>query len=452
MRGSRKPGPAARRRILDWLDQRTNFERVAPASAPGRTFGLAGVRRLLADVGTPQDRFPAVHVAGTKGKGSTVAMLAAILQEAGHRTGRYMSPHVHTIEERICVDGRPIGAADFVAAFDAVIPAVEALDRAAARRGRRGPTWFEVVTAAAFVHFARAGVDIAVLETGLGGRLDATNVCRPEVSVITSISLDHMALLGPTVARIAAEKAGIIKRGCPVVSGAVHPAARRVIEATARRRRAPLLQLGRDFHAVPAAEGRRPAGVDVGFPDGSRHCYRVGMAGRHQADNAALAAVAARELDGRGLPVPERAIAAGLASVQLPARIETVSRTPLVIVDAAHNVASIEALIETLSDELRPGRPRALLFAVSRDKQVEQMLAAATNRFDHVIVTCYATNPRAADVDRLVAACRLARLPRPIVAASPAAALRTARTLVGRGGVVVVAGSFFLAAEIETRG
>ncbi|RLS77077.1 MAG: bifunctional folylpolyglutamate synthase/dihydrofolate synthase [Planctomycetota bacterium] len=449
MRGSRKPGPAARRRILEWLDQRTNFERVMPRAAPGGTFGLTGVRRLLAEVGKPQERFPAVHVAGTKGKGSTVAMLAAILQASGKRTGRYMSPHVHTIEERICVDGRPIGTADFVAAFSVVIPAVESLDRIAARRGRRGPTWFEVVTAAAFIHFAQQQVDVAVLETGLGGRLDATNVCRPEVTVITSISLDHMALLGPTVARIAAEKAGIIKRGCPVVSGAVHPAAARVIAATARRRRAPLLQLGRDFHSSHVPAARHPGRVDVAFPDGVHRSYRLSMAGRHQADNAALAVVAAAELDRRGICVPERAVAAGLSSVRLPARIETVASGPLVVVDAAHNVASMEALVGTLAAELRPGRPRALVFAASRDKQVEQMLATATGSFDRLIVTRYATNPRAAPVDRLVAACRLARLPPPTVAENPADALRLARSLVGRHGIVVVAGSFFLAAEIR---
>lgn len=449
MRGPRKPGPAARRQIIDWLDQRTNFERVMPRAVPGRTFGLAGVRRLLEEVGAPQDRFPAVHVAGTKGKGSTVAMLSAILQAAGQCTGRYMSPHVHAVEERICVDGRPIGTDDFVAAFSAVIPAVEALDRSAARHGRRGPTWFEVVTAAAFVHFARVGVDIAVLETGLGGRLDATNVCRPEVTVITSISLDHMALLGPTVARIAAEKAGIIKRGCPVVSGAVHPAASRVIAATTRRRRAALLQLGRDFHASHVPAARQPGAVDVEFPAGMRRRYHLGMAGRHQAENAALAVVAAAELDRRGIRVSERSIAAGLASVHLPARIETVATRPLVIVDAAHNVASMEALVDTLAAELRAGRRRALVFAASRDKQVEQMLATAAGRFDHVIVTRYATNPRAAGVDRLVAACKMARLPRPTVAETPAESLRLARALVGRDGIVVVAGSFFLAAEIR---
>ena len=257
MRKRRKPadGPASRPSacgtragVIAWLARRQDFERSPPRGDPAASFGLARVRRLLAAVGSPHERLRVAHVAGTKGKGSTVAMLAEILRAAGHRVGRYTSPHVHRIEERICVDGRAIGPRDFVAAFAPVIPAAEALDREAAAAGGRGPTWFEVMTAAALVHFARSDVDVVVLETGLGGRLDATNVCRPLVSVITSVSLDHMSLLGKTIARIAGEKAGIVKHGRLVISGATAPSARRVIAATAARRRAPLLQLGRDFH------------------------------------------------------------------------------------------------------------------------------------------------------------------------------------------------------------
>jgi dihydrofolate synthase/folylpolyglutamate synthase len=379
-------------------------------------------------------------------------MLASILEDSGHRVGRYMSPHVHAIEERICVAGRPIAAVDLVAAFDAVIPAVERLDAAAARRGARGPTWFEVVTAVALVHFVRAGVDIAVLETGLGGRLDATNVSRPLVSVITSISLDHMALLGPTIGRIAGEKAGIIKRGCPVVSGATHPAARRVIMATAARRRSRLLQLGRDFTAAHVAhDADAGAAVEVHTADREAVRYRVAMAGRHQAENAALAVVAARLLAARGWRVTERAIASGLARTTLPARIEQVASRPLTVVDAAHNVASMQALVATLAPELDRLRPRVLVFAASADKQLEEMLAAAAGRFDHVVVTRYATNPRAAPVERLVAACRLAGLPPARVAATPREAVTLARSLAAGRGLVCVAGSFFLAAELGGR-
>jgi dihydrofolate synthase/folylpolyglutamate synthase len=447
----------SRAAALSWLDRRLNYERVAAGHG---TFALARMRRLLEAVGSPHERVPAVHVAGTKGKGSTVAMIAGILGAAGHRVGRYLSPHVHALEERIGVDGRPIDSRGLISAFETVIPVVERLDRAAAARGTRGPTWFEVLTCVAFLHFARAKVDIAVLETGLGGRLDATNVCRPLLTVITSISLDHMAILGNTIAKIAGEKAGIIKRGVPVVSGATNASARRVIRATAARRRAPLRELGHDFTAgmIGTADPQRGA-LGAGLvrvrvpallqgPAGTELTYQLAMAGPHQAENAALAVVAARWLDALGHAVPENAIVAGLRGTALPARIEVVSRRPLVVVDAAHNVASMQALVDTLASALTAHTPRVLVFAASADKQIERMLRVAAGRFDHVIVTRYATNPRAAAVERLVAACRAAGLPAAHSAESPAEALARGRRLAGRNGLVCVAGSFFLAAEM----
>ncbi len=452
-----------RAEAVAWLDRRVNFERVAPAGPHG-SFGLSRMRRLLEAIGSPHLRLPVVHVAGTKGKGSTVAMIAAILDEAGHRVGCYLSPHVHAIEERISINGRPIGSTALVEAFATVIPAVDAMDRAGARRGVRGPTWFEVMTAVAMLHFARSRVALAVLETGLGGRLDATNVSKPVLSVITSISLDHMAVLGRTIGRIAGEKAGIIKRSCPVISGATVPAARRVIAETAARRRATLLQLGRDFQACAAADrgnSAAPLGinsVDVILPerfsppngrDRGRNRYALGMPGSHQAANGSLAVVAAHALDSMGYRISQQAIAAGLRKAVLPARIETLSRRPLVVVDAAHNVASMRALLETLAQPLATMRPRVLVFAASGDKQIEKMLALAAGRFDHVVVTRYATNPRAAPVERLVAACRQAGLPPARIAASPREALPMARSIAGTKGIVCVAGSFFLAAEIR---
>jgi len=459
MPGSRKERHT-RASALAWLDRRINFERAVPTAAPPGTFGLTRVRRLLAAVGHPHREFPVVHVAGTKGKGSTVAMLAAVLQAAGHRVGRYMSPHVDALEERICVGGRPISAAELVRAFNVVIPAVEKMDRAAVRREGSGPTWFEVLTAVAFVHFARSRVDLAVLETGLGGRLDATNVSIPVLSIITSISLDHMHLLGSTVGRIATEKAGIIKRGCPVISAAIDPAARRVIAATADRRRAPLLQLGRDFEASllppnasdspgdPLAPGRVAVTLSS-TPSAAPLVYPLAMRGAHQAINASLVVIAARSLNARGIHVPDRALAKGLRTARLPARIERIGERPLVILDAAHNVASMQSLVATLAPAARVFRPCVLVFAASADKQIEEMLAVVRGHFDHVVVTRYATNPRAATVTQLVDACRQARLPDPQVATTPAEALRVARSLATPRGVVCVAGSFFLAAEIR---
>ena len=297
-----------------------------------------------------------------------------------------------------------------------------------------------------------------ILETGLGGRLDATNVSRPVVSVITSISLDHMAILGPTVRHIATEKAGIIKRGCPVVCGARDPSARKVIVATARQRRAPLRLVDRDFtvaHAPGAGLTPLAGGtllLRAGSGSGAEHAYPLLMAGRHQADNAALAVMAIGELRRRGFRIPEKAVCAGLAAVHLPARIERIADRPLVILDAAHNVASMESLVETLEAPLAAtaGRaaPRVLLFAASADKQIEEMLACCRGQFDRVVVTRYLTNPRAATTERLVAACAAAGLPVPTAADSPSAALAIAKKLAGARGLVCIAGSFFLATEI----
>lgn len=458
---SDRSAPLTRAAALAWLDRRLNFERTAPTATAGGGFDLGTMRRLLRDLGSPERAFRVVHVAGTKGKGSTVAMLSGALTAAGHRVGCYLSPHVHALEERISVGGRPIAAADLVKAFAEVMPVVDRLD-ADAGRGQRGPTWFEVLTAVAFVHFARSGIELAVLETGLGGRLDATNLSRPVLSIITSIGLDHTRLLGKTIAAIATEKAGIIKRGCPVISAAGSPAADTVIAATAARKRARLLQLDRDFSCVavplPPGNGAAPPRFAVEVIDRSPRMpprlspaaepYAIGMAGPHQAINAGIVTVAARLLATLGWSMPAAAVAAGIRDTLLPARVEIRSRKPLVIVDAAHNVDSMRALMAAIAPLTEKHRPRVLVFAASGDKQIEAMLATARGRFDQTIVTRYCTNPRAAPVERLVAAARGAGLRRVQVADDPAEAMRVAKRLAGAEGMVCAAGSFFLAAEI----
>ncbi len=482
---SDRSAPLTRAAALAWLDRRLNFERTTPTAAKGGAFDLGTMRLLLRELGGPEQRFRAVHVAGTKGKGSTVAMLAGVLTAAGHRVGCYLSPHVHALEERISVGGRPITAADLVEAFADVMPVVDRLD-ASAGHGRRGPTWFEVLTAVAFVHFARSGIELAVIETGLGGRLDATNLSRPVLSIITSISLDHTRLLGKTIKAIATEKAGIIKRGCPVISAAGSPTANAVIMATAARRRARLLQVGRDFGCNALAQDaasfdrRKPRlihgsstwkkAMDGFFhgqlgpqfavevvnrssrmppqPAPSAEPYAIGMAGPHQVINAGVVVVAARMLDTMGWPISEAAVAAGIRDTRLPARVEIRSRRPLVVVDAAHNVDSMKALVAALTPVAARHRPRVLVFAASGDKQIEAMLGTVRRHFDHIVVTRYRTNPRAAPVERLVTAARHAGMRQVHIADDPPAAMRMARRLAGTGGMVCVAGSFFLAAEV----
>ncbi len=234
---------------LQFLDKRVDFERFQVMPGPEREIKLDRMRALLDRLGNPQDKLPIIHVAGTKGKGSTSAMIASVLQAAGYRTGLFTSPHLERVEERIAIDGQPCTADQFAALVAAVQPAVEDLDREAdaGAQGDHGPTYFEIITAMALLCFVRCGVQAAVLEVGLGGRLDSTNVCRPLVSVITSISFDHVQQLGDTLQSIAREKAGIIKPGVPVISGVTAEEPRTAIRQIARDCGCRLVELDEDF-------------------------------------------------------------------------------------------------------------------------------------------------------------------------------------------------------------
>ena len=231
---------------IEFLLGRENYERWRKMPYDPARMGLDRMHQLLEAIGSPQRGLPIVHVAGTKGKGSTSAMIAAALSAAGYRTGLFTSPHLERIEQRMTIDGQPCEVEEFTTLVDLLRPAVEALDRRAAK-DQTGPTFFEIMTAMAFLHFARQKVQAAVLEVGLGGRLDATNVCQPVVSVITSISFDHVQQLGNTLAAIAGEKAGIIKPGVPVVSGVVAAEARDVIRQVCRKRSCRLVERDVDF-------------------------------------------------------------------------------------------------------------------------------------------------------------------------------------------------------------
>ena len=448
---SHQPRRLNRLRALQWLEKRANFERQTPRAG---SFGLTRMRSLLRELDQPQRSFPAAHLAGTKGKGSTAAMLAGIVRSAGYRVGCYLSPHVDRIEERITVGGRAISTADLLEAFQRVIPAVEAIDRRAARQGHAGPTWFEVMTALAFTHFARSQVDLAVIETGLGGRLDATNLCVPIVSMITSVSYDHMEMLGDTITAIATEKAGIIRRHCPVISAATHPEAIAAVTQQAARRRARLLLLDRDFTVTPEKLASRTAQqvianrFTLNSPPGTNiSSYTTAMTGHHQAVNAAVAVMAARVLNECGLTISDQAIRRGLRQTRLPARIEWLATRPPVILDAAHNVASMQSLVQTLKQSAKLPRRKILIFAASRDKQLVEMLEESRSFFTDVILTRYATNPRAATVATLRRAAEQAGWPEPHLASTPSEAVSIARRLAAGRGLVCVAGSFFLAAE-----
>src|SRR3954453_12285730 len=291
----------ARQAALDWLMRRINFERTAFVPYQARQLKLDRTRQLLTRLGQPDAGMKIVHVAGTKGKGSTSAMIAAVLTAAGYRTGVFSSPHLEQIEERFAVDGEPCTSDELVALVNRMVSVVRAMDEEAAADGdpTGGPTYFEITTAMALVHFVEHQVDAAVLEVGLGGRLDSTNVCLPVVSIITSISFDHMRQLGNTLASIAREKAGIIKPGVPVVSGVTDIEPQAVIAQTARDHGCRVIQLGRDF----AFEYRAKSAVaefDFRYLVPSQEIHLnsliLAMPGRHQAANAAVALAAVSEL------------------------------------------------------------------------------------------------------------------------------------------------------------
>ena len=374
---------------IAYLYSLADYEKVRIERYTPETLDLSRVERLLAAVGNPHTRFPTVHIAGTKGKGSTAAMSEACLRVAGYRTGFYTSPHMHTFRERIQVDRRKIAREEVVALVEEVRPLIERTP---------GVTYFEAITAIGFLHFARSKVEVAVVEVGLGGRLDATNVLTPEVSVITSLSLDHTYLLGNTLAEIAREKAGIVKPGIPAVSAPQRAEAIKVLEAVSQERGSSLTEVGRDWDYDPgsadldgqAFTARRITGGGSEL-DGE---YWIPLLGRHQLENATNAIAALDIMHQRGFHIPIEAVHEGLRSVCWPGRMEILSREPLVIVDGAHNPYSAQVLRRAL-EEWFPDRRWMLVFGASADKDTAGMLKVLLPISEYTIVT-RSDHPRAA--------------------------------------------------------
>jgi dihydrofolate synthase/folylpolyglutamate synthase len=435
---------------LEFLYSRLNYERLGMPRSAGE-LRLGRMRRLLRDLDDPQVDLSIVHVAGTKGKGSTSAMIAAALTAAGVRTGLFCSPHLHALEERFSIDGRAATAAEIVALTEAVRPAVTALDAGAAATDRRGPTFFEVTTAMGLLHFARSGAGAVVLEVGLGGRLDSTNAIRPVLSVITNISFDHTRQLGTTLAAIAREKAGIVKRGRPIVSGEQGDDARAVIRAVARQRRSQFREAGGDFtweYHPPSPPIERPTAGRVTVRTWARDhaTLDLPLLGRHQAHNAAVALASLDALGEQGLSVADDAVARGLATLSWPARVEVMGERPWLVVDGAHNVASAEALAETLRTSFPPC-PRTLVFGTTRDKDLKGQLRALLPGTERVIATRYVENPRSTPPGDVAAAVLDLSGVAAWVTAEPAEALELARRETPRDGLICITGSLFLAAE-----
>jgi len=442
-----------------FLWRRINYEHTSQIPYRSNEFKLDRMHELLRRLGDPAAGMPIVHIAGTKGKGSTTAMIAAIGVAAGLRTGAYTSPHLHSITERFAIDGAPCSPIEFTELIRILQPVVEAMDALAEERRARGPTFFELTTAMGLLHFQRSKVDLAILEVGLGGRLDSTNVVQPRVAVITSISHDHMKQLGDTLAEIAREKAGIIKPGIPVVSGVTNHPAAEVIASIAKERGSRLCLRDRDFRLDNFSEegakvsfdfqhqGRQPDAVTCWQEVGTR------LLGKHQADNAATALAVICELRRQGWEISESAIRQGLNEVRCPARIEVLSERPNIIVDAAHNVASIKALLKTLE---RFPPQRTLVFGANRDKDIPGMLRALLPKFNRIIFTQCGENARAcspADLHELALEILSKDAPNiapvMITAETPTEAHALVMNSVTEEETVCVTGSFFLAAELR---
>ena len=437
-----------REQAIEYLFSRVNYEWTPARRTAVGSFKLDRMRRLLELLGNPQQRLPVVHIAGTKGKGSTAVMIASVLTAAGYRTGLFTSPHVSAFEERMRVDGVEPNEQQLVELVNAVAGPVAEMERAS---DRMRATYFEIATAMAWLFFTRQETELVVLEVGLGGRLDATNICAPLATVITNISRDHTAVLGNRISQIAREKAGIVKPGVPVISGIENNEARHVVEEVCREKNAHLYLIGREIRVDSQfenqhAECRRR--VEVVTPWRTWSAVPLSLAGQHQASNAALALAVLDLLGEGGRPVPRNAVDVAMGGLRWPVRIEVVSQQPTVIVDAAHNSASIAALLRTLDEEFS-ARRRILVFAATRDKDVAGLLEQLAPKFDAIVLTRYRNNPRSVPVEHLHRAWRAISKRRVFQTADPADAWKLARQSANPDDLICVTGSFFIAAEIR---
>jgi dihydrofolate synthase / folylpolyglutamate synthase len=402
----------------------------------GIKLGLETMTALTARLGMPQNRYRTLHIAGTNGKGSTAATAAAILQAAGYRVGLYTSPHLVDFRERIRVNGEMIPESRVAELTDQL---------QALHQPELSPTFFEYTTAMAFQHFADTAVDVAVLEVGLGGRFDATNVVTPMACAITTIALDHQVYLGSTLSSIAFEKAGIIKPGVPVVLGRLEDDAWQTIEQVARERQAPVFRIGEHFYT----EGEEPQQFSYG---GVRMRYdglTCVLAGRHQLDNAACALALLEAAAPRGIVITSEAARMGLQSVSWAGRLEVVDRRPMILLDGAHNPAAATALADylTRADRLHPSRPVILVLGMMRDKDHRGFVEPLRSLVDEVVLT-QADFPRSATAQELQSSLG-DLLPHPHVMPSLSDAMALARQLATPDGLVCVTGSLMLVGECK---
>jgi dihydrofolate synthase/folylpolyglutamate synthase len=438
---------------LDYLYSFVDYSLTRQLRYSPEKFNLERMHELMKLMGNPQKKYPIVHIAGTKGKGSTAAMIASILRSAGYTTGFYTSPHLQNFNERIQIDGEPISDEKLVDLVEGLKPLIEKVPEI---------TTFEITTALAFEAFADDHVDIAVVEVGLGGRLDATNVVNPLVSVITSLSFDHMNVLGDSIAQIAAEKGGIIKPGRPIVLAPQWKEAREVIEEIAAERHAPITIIGRDYFY--GEHSRSLDGQTIflwsrddqemvneyvasgGRTDWEPDHFSIPLLGMHQVENAATAYATVQILREEGFKITRADIEKGFSTVNWPGRFEILQRNPLIIIDSAHNQDSALRLRLAMDDYLN-GKPIVLLFGSSEDKDVRGM-------FTHLLpcaktlVATRSTHPRAMEPGILV---ELANQfgKHAIETLTVEEGLSEAIKSAGKDAVIMVTGSIFVVAAVR---
>ena len=419
--------------------------------------GLGAMREIMEVVGHPERQWPSVHIAGTTGKGSTAAFMASVLRKGGYTVGLYTSPHLVTFHERIQINGKQISDRDLAVLAQEVREKLEG-------KGIRA-TFFEFTTALAFLYFARQTIDIAVVEVGMGGRLDATNVIVPAISVITNVGFDHENYLGKTLAQIAGEKGGIIKGGVPVVTGAKNPEVLALLKKSAQAKQAPFYALYESIEIKPLQatfDGQRfrikpmvhPGGIPItGHPLGStiwrkptlgdlnrmKDEFEIGLLGRHQVDNAATALLVVDVLRGQGWGISGQALKSGLRETVWPGRMQILSRQPLVVVDGAHNQDGFKALYQFIKDWPRHD---VLVLAAKHDKNFLAMYEKIVPLFSQVVVTEGTYEPMPADALALEISSYVKRPP--VVIPSATEAVVYAKSIVSPGGTMLITGSLYM--------
>lgn len=428
---------------LDYLYSYIDFSLQKASRYSAERFDLDRMREFMASLGDPQKEYRILHIAGTKGKGSVAALCANAIQASGLRVGLYTSPHLEDYAERIQVEGIPIPHEDLISLVEEIKPNIDASPEI---------TTFEITTALAFLYFARQEVQVAVMEVGLGGRLDATNICEPDVTVITSISYDHTYLLGDTLAEIAAEKAGIIKTGVPVVMSPQVKEARTTILSIAAEQSAPVIEIGLDYLFRPLNRSLSGQSLEVWSTGKEQNNppptqLEIPLLGEHQLRNTATAFAALMVAKEVGIEVSETGIQQGFQSVQWPGRFELLRQEPPLIIDSAHNRDSAQKLFKVMGDYF-PGQKAVLVFGASEDKDIAGMLSELKPCIHRLILT-KSTHPRAAEPEDLVEIARQLNYPG-IPTSSVEEAMLQAEQLAGGKMIILVTGSIFVAAAARS--